>query len=283
MIASMMVGSLLLATLVASSGAPMAGVAAASAHDLVGDQELYLQIADYLEQLDGSYGIAVENLGDGDSVLINSDRRFPTASMYKLAVMYRVFQGFEEGSLSPDDAVTITQADRVEEGWGGGLSAGTTMTVSEALEAMITCSSNSAAYSLARRVGGWEEVLDAAGEAGVTIISDGEQFVSTPADLLRFFQRLDDGSLVSPEASQEMVALLLRQTVNDRIPAQLPSDVPVAHKTGELPQVRNDGGIVLGPAARYIIVLMSEEVDPEEAIEAEAEISRMVYERYGAD
>ena len=52
------------------------------------------------------------------------------------------------------------------------------------------------------------------------------------------------GDLASPTASAQMLNLSDNQNVNDRIPALLPDGVSVAHKTGELPGVRDDGGIV---------------------------------------
>jgi beta-lactamase class A len=73
---------------------------------------------------------------------------------------------------------------------------------------------------------------------------------------------------------------LLNQQVNDRIPSLLPSNATVAHKTGELPGVRNDAGIVRCPGSQYIIVTMSREGDPAEEIPIEARISRMVYDEY---
>lgn len=279
--ANLMVGSLLLAMIAVSSGSPAGGVAAL-AHNISADQRLYLQLQDYVQQLDGNYGVAAEKLGDGSSVLLNSDQLFPTASMYKLLVMYRVFQKIEEGDLFSDSPLTITEDDRVEDEPDEGPAPGTTITVSDALDAMITYSSNTAAYALTREVGGWSEIISAGDELGMTVTAIDDQFWSTPADMLRFFELLSDGSLVSPGASGEMIELLMRQTVNDRIPALLPPDASVAHKTGELPEVRNDGGIVLGPGGRYIIVLMSDGVDPDEATWAEAKMSRMVYDRYGA-
>lgn len=280
--ANLIVGTLFLA-LSASYLGPLAVEAPERVvYTVVEDRGLFTQLGSYVAGLDGTYGIAVENLDDGRSVLLNADRPFPAGSLYKLLVMYRVFQAIERGDLSPEDTLTILGADTVEEAPGGGFPPGTSMTVSEALEAMITYSNNAAAYALAREVGGWNRVITAADELGMSSTGFDEQFWSTPADMLRFFELLAGGSLVSPQASDAMLDLLLRQTINDRIPALLPPEALVAHKTGDLPGVRNDGGIVQGPGGRYILVLMSQGVDPREAIEVEAEMSRRIYERYGS-
>lgn len=99
--------------------------------------------------------------------------------------------------------------------------------------------------------------------------------------MAHFFRLLAERSLVSPSASEQMIDLLLAQTSYDRLPALLPADAQIAHKTGELPGVRNDGGIVRGTGGRYVIVVMSQSGDPDEQVPAEAEISRMVYEAFG--
>lgn len=260
----------------ASSGAAAAQISAEAE-----DPTLQAELEGYVADLGGTYGVAALSLDDGRLVSINADEVFPTASMYKLLVMYRVFQQIETGDLALGDRITIHESDMAEAGYGD-FWPGASPTVEEALEAMITVSSNAAAYALTRNVGGWDEVVAAAQELGMGDTIRDDCFLSTPADMLRFFEQLADRSLVSPWASQQMIELLLRQQVNDRIPALLPEGVEVAHKTGELAQVRNDGGIVYQPEGSYLLVVMSRGIDPSEATEAESEISRMVYDRYAA-
>ena len=247
---------------------------------VVNDQQLETEVQDYLSGLGASYGVAAIDLQDGQTVFVNADGSFPTASMYKLLVMYRVFQAVDQGNLSMDDTITVQGSDVTQED-SVGLAPGDALTVAEALNAMITVSSNAAAYALTRTVGGWSQLASAAEELEMAgTYMEGWDFWSTPRDMAHFFQLLADGSLVSPDASQQMVDLLAQQTVNDRLPALLPSEAQVAHKTGELPGVRNDGGIVQGPGGRYVVVLMSQLGDPAEEVQAEATISQMVYAEF---
>ncbi len=244
---------------------------------------LQAELSGYVAGLGGSYGAAAVSLEDGRTAFVDADTVFPAASMYKLLVMYRVFQQREAGAISLSDPLPILPDDMLMVEPGGGFRPGDVPSVGQALYGMIAVSSNTASYALTRAVGGWPAVTSAADELGMysTYAADGE-FWSTPADLVTFFQLLAGRSLVSAAASEQMIDLLLAQQSNDRIPALLPEGVEVAHKTGELPGVRNDGGIVWGPGGRYILVVMSRWADPDEAIGAEARISRMVYDRYGA-
>jgi beta-lactamase class A len=52
-----------------------------------------------------------------------------------------------------------------------------------------------------------------------------------------------------------MLARLERQRINDRIPAGLPKTAVVAHKTGNLPGLIHDAGIIFTPAGPRVVVV----------------------------
>jgi beta-lactamase class A len=93
------------------------------------------------------------------------------------------------------------------------------------------------------------------------------------------FEKIAKGEAVNAEASQIMIDILLDQKFNEIIPAKLPKDVKVAHKTGNIIGVNHDSGIVFLPDGRkYILVLLSKEAtDEKAAIEAMASVSEMIY------
>ncbi len=271
---------LVLALFVGSLTSAFAGVAEALPRSDPARPTLQKGLEAYVDGLDASYGVAVVNLTDGRSVFINDTDSFPTASLYKLLVMYRVFQSVDNGDLSLDDQLTIQPDDLRAGDPDVAFAAGDTTTIGYALDRMITVSSNAAAYALVRAVGGWYRVITAADALGMSDTVFTDDFWSTPNDIAHFLHLLASHSLVSPSASDQMMDLLLNQQVSDRIPSLLPADATVAHKTGELPGVRHDAGIVRCPGAEYIIVTMSREGDPAEEVPVEARISRMVYDEY---
>lgn len=281
--ASRLMAAALGAVLLLSVASPLHALEEAEAQtgSVTIDRTLQSELQSYVADLGGTYGVVALSSDEGRLVSINADDIFPSASMYKLLVMYRILQAVENGELSLGDTITITEADTMENTEDEGLWEGTSLSVADALHAMIAYSSNSAAYALTRRVGGWSEVFAVPQQLGMADTYFDEQFWSSPSDMQLFFELLAEGALISGDASEYMTNLLLAQAKNDRLPAILPSDAEVAHKTGELPGVRNDGGIIRGPSGRYVIVVMSSQADPSEAIEAAAEISRRVYEAYG--
>jgi beta-lactamase class A len=78
--------------------------------------------------------------------------------------------------------------------------------------------------------------------------------VSTPRDMVTLLERMERGTLVSPEASREMIAILKRCQDNSGIRRKL-GDVPVANKTGALDALRSDDGIVYSNAGRIALAI----------------------------
>jgi len=243
--------------------------------------ELQAELEGYISGLNGTYGVSAVSLSDGSGVFVNDETLFPAASMYKLLVMYRIFQATDRGQLSWSDTVTIRDSD-FEEGDGTMWYPGEQITVSHALWGMIAQSSNVAAYALMRQIGGPDSVAMAAEELGMTSTTRDPGFWSTPVDMARFFYLLAKGQLVSPSASREMVdILLLQQQENDRIPLLLPEEARVPHKTGEDGSVVNDGGIIFGPGGDFVLVIMSQGGALDDEYFAEAKVSQMIYQQYG--
>jgi beta-lactamase class A len=84
---------------------------------------------------------------------------------------------------------------------------------------------------------------------------------------------------VNAEASMAMMDILLDQKFNDIIPAKLPTNVKVAHKTGSITGVRHDSGIVFLPdGKKYVLVLLSKALENETAgVQAMADVSELLY------
>ena len=99
-------------------------------------------------------------------------------------------------------------------------------------------------------------------------------------DHLVIFEKMAKGEIVSKEASDAMIKVLLDQKFNDVIPAKLPKDVKVAHKTGWITGVHHDCGIVFLPDGRkYVVVFLSKEMkDAEAGTKAMANASEMIYQ-----
>lgn len=102
--------------------------------------------------------------------------------------------------------------------------------------------------------------------------------VTTAADIAALYLMLVNGQVVSESASQEMLVLLEDQQINDRLPAYLPEDTVVAHKTGNLDGLVHDAGVIFAPAGPVVVVVLTEDVEEWQAIDLIATVARLAYD-----
>jgi beta-lactamase class A len=235
----------------------------------------------HLGELRGVFAVAIKDLDSGQGVLINADRELPAASLFKLPVMYEVFRQREMGRLSFSDPLFLT-ADYARQDLGTlDVPVGSTVTVGWALDRMVTRSDNATANMLGDKVG-WANInntMQGLGLKETHLASD--RMTTSARDMLLLLETLALRRAPSEAASTEMLQLLLEQQVNDRLPAQLPRDTPVAHKTGNLSGVVHDVGVVYSPGATFVLAVLATEVADEAAVtRAEAALARAVYDYF---
>lgn len=206
--------------------------------------ELKERVDNNIKNQQALFGIYINNLSTGQTFSLNANEQFSAASLYKLAVMYTIYQKGAQGRLD------ISKAE-----------------IQDNLKSMITISSNKAALTLVEKYTSWDEITELMKSIGLKNTSLNQiPPVTTPKDIASLLGLISDGKAVSAEASKAMLELLIAQAINDRIPVLLPAGVKVAHKTGELWDVRHDAGIVMGPDNNFILVLMSKDSPAPESV-----------------
>lgn len=258
------------------------------------DSPLKQVLENKIKDFDGTYGIVVINLKTAETVEINSEYSFGTASLYKLWVMAEAYNQIKTGELKKTDVLAQTQEtldslvatennqkaatgedeNKTDENEEVVISS----TVDDALEQMIIISDNNSALLLSARLT-HQKISDFLKTYGFGNSSYGNLPLSTPADIAAYLDKLYKKQIVGEVESTEMLNLLSRQRLNDRIPKYLPQSAKVAHKTGELDSFKHDAGIVYGKND-YIIVVMTDTPRPAEAAENTAQISKTVWEYF---
>lgn len=214
----------------------------------------------------GTYNIYIKDLKTGQSYTLNSQEKIPSASIYKLTVMYKSYDALEKGELKREQNLK------------------TDLTVQQALNLMITISDNESALLLAEKLG-WANINNYLKDTGIDgfnlMVKDYPTTTAkATADLL---EKIYKQEAVNPKSSEEMMNLLLKQTRNDRIPLNLPRNIEVAHKTGELDNFRHDAGIVFGLKSDYIFVFLTETPKPEDSYVNIAQLSKKLFEELEKD
>ena len=268
-------------------------------------ESLKTKIDSIFKSLDGDFAIAFKVVDDRkSSILINEKMIFHAASTMKTPVMIEVFKQAAENKFNLDDSIEIKNEftsivddsiyslditdDSGEELYNF---IGKKKTIRQLVFDMITVSSNLATNILIELVGAKNttETLRSIGANDIKVlrgVEDNKAFqlglnnVVTAFDLMLIYENLAKNKFADENLTNEMLNILFQQKYNSRIPAKLPPEIKVAHKTGSITGVGHDSGIVFLPDGRkYVLVLLSKNVKDEKAvIEAQAEVSKIIYE-----
>jgi beta-lactamase class A len=244
--------------------------------------------------LSDAYGVVVLDADGVPAFEHQPGEQFQAASLYKLGVAAEVFRQQKQGRLTLKDPLIISRESLAD---GDTMFAagdiGRKITVGEAVDFMITRSSNVAAILLLRKVeqANINQMFASLGLQDTRLldrpfrnIHGNARNQTTPRDMGRFFWLLLRGKVVDVESSQALIRLLLRQRIDDRLPAALPKGVPIAHKTGNLVGVVHDAGIIYSPAGPLVVVAMSQDAPSEdEATATIALLARIAYDGYAGD
>ena len=230
------------------------------------------------EQLQGSsdkWDIWAERLQEGTYAHVqeNIDPDAPqmvSASLIKLFIMGAVYDAERSGTLTPG-----AQEDAICQ--------------------MISVSDNAAANELTCLLGGGSE---ADGRAAVErfaasidctavrynrlmLVENGTQNYVSAEDCAAFLRLVYNRQCVSQEASEQMLAHLLAQQVNDRIPQGLPEGTQCAHKTGDLLGLCcADVGIVFTPQTDFLLcIICNDPADYQTAIRTCITLARTAAEK----
>src|SRR2546427_7195969 len=253
---------------------------------LIAPAQAAASTADLIRQLDGlvasfpgGAGVWVSDPNVAKPLFTHDpDEQVIAASLYTLGVLPEAERRVHAGQLHYSDDVVIQPEDITAD--GSFEDAGTQLTIDEALEAMITISDNGAALALWHILGGAniDATLDKAGVKNFHVaFDDTEDNWATPHAIGTFFTLLAKRQLISPAASDRMLARLERQQINDRLPAQLPGDVVIAHKTGNLSGVTHDAGIIYTKTGPRVVVAMTWDALDEDAANLISSIGSLVY------
>ena len=265
---------------------------------------LLQRIQTRIAQDSGAYvGVAYMDLGSGDTLFLNADSSFHAASTMKVPVMIELFRRSNTGSFRMDQGLMmVNKFASLVDGSPYTLDSGSDsdstlyhrigerVRVDSLLRLMITRSSNFATNTLITLVGA-DAVTKTMRELGAQRIQvrrgveDGKAFqaglnnTTTARDLATILRSVEEGKAASPEATQEMLEIMLGQEFNEKIPAGLPPGVRVAHKTGEITAVSHDAAIVY-PTGRkpYVLVVLTRGIsDGARSAKLIADISSLVF------
>lgn len=241
------------------------------------DSQLERYIAQLADGSDGRIGVAAVDLATGQTISVLGDQRFPMASTSKIAIAATYLEMVDQGRASLTSEYPLLWAVRSQpfSSAAAPVRAGEYLTALELIDLMITRSSNPATDALLAAIGGPEAVNDWARRAGIegfsldrdiaTLVRDDGEFdpasyidlrdSATPEAMVEMLSGIYQGRWLSRESRAVIISAMERcRTGTRRIPALMPDNVVVAHKTGSLNNTSSDIGFLTAPDGRTIAV-----------------------------
>jgi beta-lactamase class A len=239
------------------------------------------------------------DIDTGEEVGHGSDEPVPLASVFKVPLMVALCRQADEGRLDPAERVTVSAAERVFGPTGvSAMLDDVTMSLRDLAYLMIAVSDNTAADALLARVGleavddelaglglratrvrhgaagfytsmlddtghGWP-YLDPEEIASLRVLDPRHTSSSTPREMARLFGLIWRDEAASPASCAWMRSVLNKQVWPHRLASGFPyDDVDVSGKTGTLPTLRNESGVVEYPdGGRYAVSVFTRSFSP---------------------
>lgn len=249
------------------------------------------EILSRLSALPGRIAFYYKNLTTDESIVFHEGEPMMAASVIKLFILAEAYRQMASGRLDKDRLVTV-QKERCVPSCGAltYMHDGLQVTVEDLYTLMIILSDNSATNYLIEILGeeAVNEGIRALGFTTTTLnrrmydeekSARGIQNYITAAEVGELLTRMAQGTLISPEASADMVRILKDQRLNGKIPFYIhaiPGHAAIAHKTGEDTGITHDAGIIFTEKP-FVAVFCGNETDVAAYEREMAEISLMLY------
>ena len=238
------------------------------------DTELDVLVQVAVTGFSGRVSLHAKNLDTGAEYGRGADTRVQTASTIKVPILVEVHAQVAEGRAHWDDVLTLTEADKQK---GAGvlfeMDAGLRLTLRDAAALMIVLSDNTATNLILDKVTtdavnarldtlGLGEIrslkkIGGGGASRAAADPANKDFgigVAKPRAMTALLEKLAQGAVVSPEASQDILALMKRQQEHLGLGRHL-QGAEIASKPGALDLLRSEIGVRYTPRGRIALAI----------------------------
>jgi beta-lactamase class A len=259
------------------------------------------EVLQLIHESGAEVAVVFRTLDHKQEMMIEPDTPFHAASTMKIPVMIELFAEAQAGKLRLDDPLPVkNEFHSIIDGSVYQLNAaddsdaeiyksvGSSLTLRQLCEAMITHSSNLAANLLIERLGvaNIQKTIARLGADGMVLlrgVEDSKAFqagknnTTTARALQILLEAIAENKAGDSESCREMMEILKRQTFNEAIPAGLPPRTVVAHKTGEITGIHHDAAIVMAPRPFVLVILVKAINERDKSSALMAAITKAIY------
>lgn len=245
-------------------------------------EQLTSEIKNIISNKPGTYSILISDFKTGEKTGINESTIFTAASVNKVAVLATLYSLVDKGEVDLDKTITLQKKDIQDYGTGSIRydKPGTVYSLKTLARLMMEKSDNTANYLLTTQIMGINKVQNQVNLWNLSQ-TDIEMNKTSNTDQEKLFKLIYQGKIASSALTTEMLEFMDDSDFEDRLPALLPSYIPVYHKIGNEVRNTHDVGIVdLENSPYYIGVFTSDNPNEQDAINIIANISKVAFEYY---
>ena len=262
------------------------------------------EITNLLKLVEGDVSVFFYDFNSNRQYMLNENEPFNTASLMKVVVGLQLVQLFETGKLEETATIELknsfaSKQDKslfhLSETIDGDKSLyskiGLQVSVLDLLELMITKSSNLATNNLFELIENNCSIANLLAELEMTDtkivrgVEDQKAYdaglinTTTSADLVKLYEFIYDGVITGNKSITLLYEIMKRQEHNSIIPALLPKNLHIAHKTGTLKSTIHDAALISSNTGKnYMLILLSKNLrDKALATTTFAKISETLY------
>ena len=271
-------------------------------------QNLKKEILQITKGKNATVSVSVLDFENNKSVHIKGNKKLPMLSVFKFHIGLAVLNEVDQGKLNLDQKILIKKSDLLENTWSpirerfpeGDIE----MPLGLLIKYTVAESDNNGCDILLRLIGGTETVqkfINSKGIRNFTIKVNEEQMhqgfefmylnTTTANSANQLLKDFRDKKIVSKTSTDFLMTTMLEtSTGKNKIVAQLPESVPVAHKTGSsgknekgLTIAENDIGIVTLPGGKSyaLSIFVSDSMESAETnTKMIADISKIVFDYF---
>lgn len=249
------------------------------------------QLIAYLEKEKVSGAFFIKDLTDGESFRCNEDLVVPSASLIKMYILVEAFRRMKEGTLTLDKEIAVRKEDLVDFSVLQFLRP-RNYSLEELLRLMVVYSDNTATNVLIDFFGmkalnelmhqiGCRDSCLARKMMDFAAAREGRQNYTSVMDMAGLLERLYQGSLLGQPFDGQMLEIMKGQGDEEAMRRNLPDELVIARKSGELDALDHDIAIVYTEKRNYIYVFFSWETgDNNHGREVLAVTSKLVFDYF---
>lgn len=215
-----------------------------------------------------NYALFIKSFSTDEHISINADQQVPSASIIKLFIMGAVYQGIQENLFTLQQRIIIKEEDKIPYSIISLLQTKNTYSIQDLITLMIIQSDNTATNILISLIGmkyinafiknqGMKQTILSRKMMDLKARESGNENYTTVEDVSKYLNLIYEGKVVNTFFSQNMLDIMSNQLDISMMKRELPEEIHIAHKTGDLPYIKHDVGIVYTTSGDYIFSMFT--------------------------